>query len=895
MEEKPIPGFIKPLFTHFILILFLVILNSRVGPLPPLGKFFSPFKGFWRNAEADQTKDLDLRIVGLQEPVTVVFDSRAVPHIFAQNSHDLYLAQGFVTAKDRLWQMEMQTRAAEGTLSEVIGPKMIEMDRFQRRLGIPQAAEKDLELIQKDPEAWEAAESYAQGVNAYIATLSKSQYPLEYKLLDFAPRHWSALNTALMIKSMQWTLSGGGDDLALTNTLSKFGPEFIRKFFPTRESNAMGITNANFANQLKVPPIIPPGTIWEFLSPKQVLPKVDSTNAYPLFPKDNPMPLSPASPASPASPLPVPAIKPDPDNGSNNFVISRSRSQGNIPILANDPHLNLSLPSLWYEVQLSAPGLAVYGVSLPGAPSVLIGFNKKIAWGLTNGHDDVYDWYRISFRDSTLTEYRHDNKWKPIRKEIAVIKVRGADPILDTIFSTHQGPIVLKSQEQGLNKNIPSLHALHWLALEPSDELQSIMQINKSKNYTEFSAALVPFHCPSQNFAFASVDGDIALIHQGLFPRKWKGQGRFILDGSDIGNDWSGWIPQGQEPKSLNPERGWLYSANQTPTDSTYPHYLGNGFTDGERAKRLGQILAGSDANDSTDATDSLQRSKTGLASEKINPENAFSFLLDDYNLHAEQILPTLIKRLGPGPFSIDDSLAIQNLSKWDFHYKKNNTAPALFNEWWARLYQSIWHDEYGEDSLHYKWPSKGRTRELILDEPNSPWFDDITTAKPENLNLLIARSFHQACISAKDPAHASSWKTWAQYRPVSIQHLAHIDAFSHLQEAVDGCSDCVNAQKPSHGPSWRMLVLLDAQPRAYGIYPGGQSGNPGSKHYDDFIADWADGKTYALQFLAEPSLENKSESKNRDVNHLAQNEMGLYLSNPKSSSSPYNLQLRGK
>ncbi len=844
MEDKSVPGWIKPLALAGILILLVISGNSRLGPLPPLGKFCNPFSGFWRNAEAGRPRDRNLRISGMHEATTIVYDNRGVPHIFAQNAHDLYLAQGYVTAQDRLWQMEIQSRSAAGTLAEVLGPTMLERDRFQRRLGIPKAAEKDLELIMKDEDAWEAVSAYSEGVNAYIESLGKADYPLEYKLMDYAPDHWQPLNTALLIKQLQWAFSGGGDDLPLTNTLGKFGPEFVRKFFPVREPN--------------VEPVIPAGTPWAFLSPQPASAKADTSAPRGLFPGEPVIPLLPGDSALPAqAPIPTPKSTPtpqptllkmpDPGNGSNNFVVSGKRTQGGYPILANDPHLDLDLPSIWYEAQLSAPGVSAYGVSLPGSHAIILGFNHKIAWGNTNGHDDVFDWYRITFRDSTLSEYMHGSQWKPTRKVVETIRVRGGATVFDTVIYTHQGPLVLKSQERSLNRDVPSMHALRWAALDPSDEIQSFLRIMKSENFDEFSAALIPFHCPSQNFAFASVSGDIAMIHHGRFPRKWAGQGRFILDGAEPGNDWSGWIPEEHLPVAKNPARGWLFSANQVPTDSTYPYYLGSGYLNGERAKRLGQILADADS---------------------LTPAKAFGILMDDYDLHAAEVLPALLGKIAHAAFAPADSAALKSLAAWDYHHDPNKMASALFDQWWRQLYRSIWHDEFGDDTLRYQWPSKDRTRHLILEEPASDWYDDITTPAKETLEFLTARSFREACalirnggsnrsvtagapMSASDSAHA--WKTWAEYRPVNIRHLAHIDAFSRLGIASGGCMNCVNALKSTHGPSWRMVVALDKEPRGYGIFPGGQSGNPGSPHYDDFIADWAAGKYYELGFLSDP------------------------------------------
>jgi penicillin amidase len=796
-------------------------------------------------------RDEKLVLPGLAEPVTVVFDRRRVPHIFAQNAHDLFFAQGYVTARDRLWQMEIQALAGAGRLAEVLGPGLIEHDRFQRRLGIPQAAARSLEFMFRDEETAAALKAYTEGVNAWIAGLDPEDYPIEYKLLDYAPGKWSALYAALMLKNMQWTLTGGGDDLPLTNTLAKLGREFTGRFFPLRHP--------------ETPPIFPAGTVWDTAAP--VPPPGPGPIGRPLPPALLPFgapgaglpgdsaekaagtpPLAPApgasSPGSGSAPSPasvpppasspggpsVPDRAPDPGNGSNNFVVAGAHTASGHPLLANDPHLELNLPSIWYEIQLSAPGVSAYGVSLPGAPTIIIGFNRKIAWGMTNGGDDVLDWYRVTFKDASRSEYLSGGKWKPTRKEVEAIKVRGGATVLDTIVYTHQGPVVLQDQEKPFTRNTPAVHAMRWLALDPSNEVRAFLGIMRARDYASFSAALDDYHCPAQNFAFAAADGDIALFHHGLYPRKWKGQGRFLLDGSEPGNDWSGWLPRRYEPAARNPAQGWLASANQSPADSAYPFYLGAGYLDGPRARRLSRLVG---------------------EAESLTVDGAFAVMQDEYDLTAADLVPALLPRIAGAALSPDDSAARRALAAWDFRHRPDSKPAALFDRWWKLLYKSVWSDEFGGDSVHYQWPSKDRTRKLILEEPDAEWFDDITTPARENLSSLALRTFRDACASLRrGPAGPPGW---AEYRPVDIQHLARIAPFGALGVRAGGCPDCVNALKGGHGPSWRMVVDLTGEPRGYGVYPGGQSGNPGSPYYADFIPDWAAGRHYPLSFWSDP------------------------------------------
>lgn len=848
MAKQPAAAWVKPAALGGILILVIMLSGSRFGSVPPPGKFFNPWCGFWRNAEAGGIKGGELRLDGLRDPVSVAFDDRGVPHIFAQNEHDLYYAQGYITARDRLWQMEIQTHAAAGRLAEFLGADYLERDRFQRRLGIPRAAEAAADLMKKNGESGEAAEAYADGVNAFIASLDPSRYPLEYKLLGHAPERWSPVKTALLIKHMQWTLSGHGDDLAMSNTLGKFGAGFMENFHPDRDST--------------LEPVIPAGTDW---APRRdtgsapmppaaglMLPGV----AAPLLPGDTSRWPDPAGGSravagsggtaagrdsigpsardtsrstGDSAPLQVPPAKPTPGNGSNNFVVSGRRTTTGYPILANDPHLDLGLPSIWYEAQLAAPGVNYYGATLAGSPGAVIGFNRNIAWGLTNGNDDVFDWYRIEFRDSTLAEYLFAGNWRATSQVVEAIRIKGGRTVLDTVRYTHHGPLVLKAQEKPRGRNLPAMHALRWLALDPSDELLAFLRIARAQSYGEFHGALSSFQCPSQNFAFASAAGDIAMEHHGRYPRKWKGQGRYTLVGSEPGHDWQGWIPRAENPRAVNPGQGWLASANQDPVDPSYPHYLGSGWFQGRRPARLAQLVAEADT---------------------LSPVGAATILMDDLNLHAAEILPELLRRLNTAGLSPADSAAHAALMAWDFRHRSDSASPALFDRWWRSLYRQIWQDEFSGDTLHYQWPGKDRTRRLILEEPGEDWFDDITTPSRETLNLLVNRTFRDA--AARHRAMPGR-PTWAAYRPVDIRHLARIPALGRLAIPADGCADCVNSLKTSHGPSLRMVVALGRPaPKAWGIYPGGQSGNPGSPRYDDFVEVWARGEFHELLFLSD-------------------------------------------
>ena len=501
--------------------LIFYLLNFPLGMVPPLAKFFSPFSGFWKNnTTLDKIPEV-LDFNGLTDKVIVRWDKRHVPHIFANSNYDLYFMQGYLTARDRLWQMEFQTHAAAGRLSEIIGERTLQYDRFHRRIGLQYAAEKSLQLTMENQQSREALEAYSSGVNEYIRNLEQKNFPLEYKILNYKPEKWTPLKCMLLLKSMAWDLTGYASyrELALTKIKDKLSETRMNQLYPV------------------VPPftepVIPEGTKWNFDAfgqKKSVNYDFPTTN----FSFDD-------------------LFVPHEHNGSNNWVVSGELTANGKPILCNDPHLSLSLPSIWYEIQLSSPDVNVYGFSIPGSPSVIIGFNENIAWGLTNAETDVLDYYEIEFNEKSKETYLSNGKSKSAILRIEEIKVRGSETVSDTIYYTHYGPVVYLENEKPYRRSIPTGAALRWTGHYPSNELLAFLRLNQAKDYDDYVEALIHFECPAQNFAFASSGGDIAIWHNGKLPVRKYGQGRFINDGRNSENDWLGFIPHEQLPHAKNP------------------------------------------------------------------------------------------------------------------------------------------------------------------------------------------------------------------------------------------------------------------------------------------------------------------------------------------------------
>jgi len=783
------------LFLTLVLTVGLIIVGStRIGLVPPVGKLLDPFHGFWQNLESERLEEVyTLNLDGLQAPVTVLIDDRLVSHVFAKNDHDLYFVQGYITAKDRLWQMEFQTHVAAGRLSEIVGQRTIEYDRFQRRIGMTSAAANMLETVIKNPISRKIVNAYTAGVNVYIDSLSPSEYPIEYKIFDYAPEPWTPLKCVLLAKSMTWRLAGGSTDLKMTNVLAKFGLDTVEDLFPRYPQN--------------LDPVIPKKTPWNF----------------------DPLPVEkPQKVSSPDTINQVLPFEPNPSNGSNNWAVSGTKTVSGYPILANDPHLDLNLPSIWYEIQLSSPSVNVYGVTIPGAPNVLIGFNQKIAWGMTNGGDDVTDWYQVKFRDDTLEEYFHDGTWKPTTRVTEEIKIRGNKRIQDTVVYTHHGPIPLYSEDKVFDGNIPRLHAMRWLGHDPSNEFLTFYQLNRAQDYQSYVNALSHYSCPAQNFAFADTAGDVAIWHSGRFPLRFQDQARFINDGSNPGNDWKKWVPSQHNPHVRNPERGFVSSANQHPTSLDYPYYLGWFFPQ-YRGKRINQKLSKMNS---------------------IIPDDCRLLQLDNQNLQASLIVPSLLKLVDTSRLTPRETQAFKEISTWNHVNDAYQIAPTVFHVWKKRLHTAIWSDEFDGDRS-YRLPSFGRTIQLIEDEPSSSWFDNIHTGNKESLLQLVNSSFKDTVteLVSRSGEMGSQWE-WGEFRGVDIAHLGRLPGFGRIGLNVGGGPGIVNATGRTSGPSWRMIVSLEPEIKAWGVYPGGQSGNPGSPYYDGFVDTWIEGELDELLFL---------------------------------------------
>ncbi|MCW5908526.1 MAG: penicillin acylase family protein [Chitinophagales bacterium] len=807
------------LFVSAVLTVALVIaLNSKIGPLPPLGKFMNPFSGFWQNAEGESAyTDLTLPLTGLKEEVQVHFDDRLVPHIFAKNDEDLYYMQGYITARYRLWQMEIQTLNAAGRVSEIAGEKALPSDRLNRRIGMGYGAEKAEEFIRKDEHSTKLIQAYCDGVNAYISSLAPKNYPIEYKLLNYAPEEWKPIKVALLLKNMANMLSVFEYDIENHNFVTQYGMDEFRKLYPDFPEDQ--------------DPIIPKGTKWEF-GEKVARDKEQGTKETIHANSEKGTTYTAA------------IEKPDEIEGSNNWAVAGSKTKSGKPILCNDPHLKLSLPSIWYEMHLVSPNMNVYGATLPGSPAVIIGFNDSIAWGVTNGGRDVRDWYQMKFKDATRSEYEYKGEWLKSEQRVEIFKVRGKGEVRDTVIYTKYGPVVFDHTfgEAESNKNL----SMSWVAHLPSNEFKTFYQLNSGKNYDDYLNALKTYNCPAQNFVFASRSGDVAIKEQGLFPirNKTAEQGKYLSDGSTGVDDWTEFIPAEHNPHHKNPERGFVSSANQHPTDETYPYYYpGVGVYETYRNRVINKLLS---ENNGIDADFMKQ------------------MLSNNYNLNAAEALPVLLSLLDQSGINNEEEKILEQLKNWNYYNNAREVAPVYYEIWWNELRKMLW-DEMSNPKVPMKQPSFYVTVKFLLRDSTSVFYDNLSTPEKETRTDIVTRSFHRIkdTLAANEFTEVSepygvdetftkdkvNPKDWGTYKDTKIEHLARLDAFSSLHVYNGGNRGIINATNSTHGPSWRMVVDFGDM-KQYVVYPGGQSGNPGSRFYNNMVNTWAKGEFYTANYV---------------------------------------------
>lgn len=785
------------------------------GGVPPLGPFLDPANGAWSLA---RTAELPARsaahIPGLSAPVRVLYDDRGVPHLFAESEADAWRAQGYVLARDRLFQLELQTRAASGTLSELLGARAVEADRSARRRGFRWAADRTLAALDSSALIARAARAYADGVNAWIDGMRGSDLPLEYRLLAGRPARWQPINTFYFFLQMGFTLAWEDPTLDKLRVRGLVGAAAAEALFPR--------------NSPIQEPIQPNGQSAPRYDFQRPFPPPGSADTTALFAAREHEALALALGWTPRRPGEGDAI------GSNNWVVGPKRTAAGNALLAGDPHLELSLPSVWYEIHLHVSrGIDVAGVTFPGAPGVIIGFNRNVAWSFTNTGADVRDHYQETVDDSLHpTRYRLDGAWKPLESRIEVVRGRRGEVLAtDTVLFTHRGPL-LRQGKRWLS--------IRWTTFEAGTPGEEFLRLDRAHNTQEWLDGWKDYVAAAQNGVVADCTGSIAIRSTGKYPvRPGAGRGDLIQDGGSSASDWTGFLPLEAYPFARDPAQGFLASANQQPVDPrANPHYFGANWYSPWRALRINQLLRADSA---------------------LTPEVMRRFQTDPGSARADAFVPLFLQAA-----SHDSSLrrAAALLAEWDRRYSRDNHRAVLFEAAMAELTPLAWDElippeSQGDDTARpVAVPEEAVLLELAADSA-SVWWDNRRTAPREHRDAILAEALRRGLertLREHGAPDSEGWR-WENAHHANLFHLLHIAGLSATELSVPGGPSTLSPSpgRGTHGPSWRMVVETGPELRAWATYPGGQSGNPASARYLDRLPQWLAGQLDTVLFPVRP------------------------------------------
>ncbi|MEM3085935.1 MAG: penicillin acylase family protein [Halobacteria archaeon] len=794
------------------LVALLVLLSTPLGPISAIGPLLGPTTGLF--APPDEPRNTTLSLPGLSAPVTVVRDSWGVPHIFASSDTDAAAALGFVQAQDRLFQMVVQKHLAEGRLSELLGKDTVELDRFIRAVGLGRAAQASLDDI--SAEEGRLLEAYTRGVNGYISRLDDRSLPTELKFIGHRPEPWRPLDTLAVGKLFAYFLAADFSDLQFAELERAFGPERV-----WGDLFLLG-------NNLTLP-VIPDGA-W-------------SATGSPGVVSAPPRTSSASAPAR---------------AGSNNWAVGPGRSATGAPLLAGDPHLQLQLPPVWYEAHVVVPGFNQYGISAPGLPAILIGFNDRIAWSMTNVGGDVMDLYEYEW--DAQGRYLFRGEWRAPRTRAETLKVKGGADIPLTLRETVHGPLVEKS-----NRTV----AVRWSCSRPTHEGLAILRVNRARNHSEFLEGIRHWQCPPLNFVYGDREGNIAMWVAGTFPVRKGHDGYTLTNGSALaGEDWAGFIPFESQPHVLNPPQGYLASANQMSARN-YTYCLDNGtcesmgwdLSDGYRSRRINEML-----RNGTHTLDTMARLQFDRIA--IDGREIAALLVAAYDAN-------------PGARTSEMERAVAHLRGWSGDMGPDLVAPTLYTRFLKAYRNLTWADDYAAAGLApgHLMPNIERLEHLTKFDPSSRWFDLAWTPRREardDILLLALRESLEALRKEFGPDMAT-W-TWGRAHPLVLNHLSGIRGLSRGPYALGGWfftvspvslerelpvhrendllplpEDAPQTENLASGASWRMVVDLADPSRSLVVLPGGQSSDFSGPHYDDQLKLWLKGEYHPVAFGTKP------------------------------------------
>lgn len=770
-----------------VALTILCLLISPIGTLP------------FVSAQQATTPAATIQLPGLRQRVTIRRDERGIPYIEAQNDEDLYFAQGYATASDRLWQMDLLRRTERGELAEVLtaGPNNIALnqDKLHRTLGFARVAE--LEFAKSSPHTKAALEAYARGVNAYVASLDNKTTPPEFQILQYKPKPWTPIDSLLVIKVFAEALSSSWRLDIMREALASLPAEKRAGLLP--ETSPLDVVVVG-KDTKPLRTIAARSTDSLSKETVEALTRDQEIESHAL------------------SRL---GIHAESLGASNNWVVSGKRTTSGKPLLANDPHLVPSAPSIWYMVHLSAPGLRVAGVTAPGLPGVVIGHNDRIAWGLTNVGADVQDLYLEKFDPADPKRYQTASGWRDAEIRREEIKVRkgfadaSTDIVNHEVTVTKHGPIVF---EQAGKR-----YALRWTALEVMPNADLTQGINRAGNWKEFTSALKSFPAPTQNIVYADVDGHIGYHVAGVVPVRKSGDGSVPYDGSTDAGEWVSYVPTDKLPQLFDPPSGTIVTANQRIVGTDYPYHLTHSWLQPYRARRIVELLN---------------------AKPKFSADDFRRIQGDVYSIGGVLFARQTAKILRAQSATTDAKLAetIDAFEKWDGQINAESRAALLMVQMRAAFRTRVLTAALGEELIKiYGWANFETTLDRLITEQPKEWlpkefssYADLLRACHNDARSVITKSLGE---------DESKWK-WGEMVKVRFQHILGPVPFIGAQFTIPPFPQNGTVQLASTvnvGAYVSMRLIADPgnwDKTQHGITLG-ISGIPSSPHWKDQLDDW--------------------------------------------------------
>jgi penicillin amidase len=748
---------------------------------------------------------------GLKNDVTVYSDSLAIPYIKAETEEDAMFTLGFLHARERLFQMDIARRAAEGNLSEVFGEETLLFDKMFLTIGIKRIAKKNINLVSEVTKRNLTA--YSKGVNAFIN--SKLPISAEFDLLNYFPEQWKPEHSLMIIRMMAWELNiAWWTDITFSRLVQKFGISKAQEILPDYPENA--------------PTVIPSSISKSKLISESF---IEINKKYREFFGITGTHI-----------------------GSNNWVVNSTLSSSNSPIIANDPHLSYQVPGKWYAVVIHANDLKVSGVTLPGVPGIVIGKNENISWVLTNVMADEADFYseKIDFKTK---KYYYKNEWQKLSIIKEEIKVKNSNPLSFEIFKTHRGPIIsdIHLFPKMFNDNEHFSHpiSMRWIGADFSDEYLSFISVNKAKNWDEFKSALTSFSVPGQNFVYADKSGNIGYFCGAKIPIRPSNSTTFVFDGTNDSNDWKGFVAKNQMPMLFNPQENFIASANNK-TVKSFPYHISNLWEPSSRIERIIELLSSKNKHS---VSDFMQ-----YQSDVVSP-------------YARQIGKYLTKAF-EGVKITDSNLntSINLIKDWNYSFDAFLQAPAIYSVFLKYLLKNLLEDELGGDLFNeYAFVANVPYRSLlkILEQNNSTFINNKKTKKRETRDVIIRESFVDALsyLEKNIGSDPKQWQ-WGRIHTVTFKHffagqsdiLDRIINIGPYGIGGDGTT-LFNTEYPlvaykgklkklsgkdfsnNLGPSMRFIYDFANSDEFYLVLTTGQSGNVFSPHYKDQTEMWLSGR----------------------------------------------------